>query len=404
MDRIGVLEFIDEDMRKALTDSGAHHIIGGDQGMGAQQQIIEIKNSGVFLALPVELRDRIEGTRHLADHSIANLAKQIRKPVHTGMEELVCLLAECRPVVFSIRRFPATKIARLGERKRVPLHGGRARRIGKFPQSGEGRFRLETVLVEVGERLEFLDQCSGAALLGVGCVPTSKCADALDKVDVLAQREIDRNCAGAGMRQLELGKVEAVLDDLQRLKLREGSDGILPFLQAVREAVEQPARDDPLEHRIRGGCIHHLRSGVELRFDGVGHDDLLTKGVNRARGHLVEGVNGRAEDIPFVVEQFEGDGAAQDLRNFTRQQLRGVLTNTQRQFAGGQLGEGDRRDAARRCSIQHQHDDATGNQRCLARARGRLDKQRLVEFGENTIAFGGIAQHHGSVQSGTSCC
>ena len=126
--------------------------------------------------------------------------------------------------------------------------------------------------------------------------------------------------------------------------------------------------------------------------------------MNRARGHFVEGIDRRAEGGLSVIEQFKANGAAKDLRDVTREQLRCVFANAQRQLTGGQLGEGNRRDTARWCTVQHQHDDSTRNQRCLARARRRFDQQSLVEFGKNTIALDSIAQHHGSAQSGASLC
>ncbi len=126
--------------------------------------------------------------------------------------------------------------------------------------------------------------------------------------------------------------------------------------------------------------------------------------MNRARGHFVEGVDRQTQVSPLIVEQVKTNCAAQDLRNMARHQLCRVLANAQRQLAGGQFRERNRCNAAGWCTMQHQHDDATGNQRCLAGARRRFDQQRFVEFGKNTIALDSIAQHHGSAQSGASLC
>ena len=75
LDRIGVLKFVDEDMRKALTNRRADNIVRGDKGMSASQQIIEIEDGGVSLALGVKVSDRVEGTGHLTDHGITDLAE-----------------------------------------------------------------------------------------------------------------------------------------------------------------------------------------------------------------------------------------------------------------------------------------------------------------------------------------
>ncbi len=133
LDRIGILKFVDKDMRKALTNRCADNIVRGDKGMSTPQQIIEIEDGGISLAFGVKVSDRVEGTRHLTDHGVADLAEQFSKLYHTGAEMLVGLLGESWPVVLPVSRFPATKIARFGEGKLVPLHRGSARRIGKFP-------------------------------------------------------------------------------------------------------------------------------------------------------------------------------------------------------------------------------------------------------------------------------
>ena len=304
LQRIGVLELVDEDVGETRGERPAHRLVIAQQVARGEEQVVEVEQRGGALVVPEALRDRLHELHELAQHPRGRALAELRpchaallvvrtgqsvQPIGTGFGE--AYLPCCRgPLPFlTVRQEAARLSAEIGmemhAQQRDPIGGVFAREVenGAFGQLGkvlrdDGGLRLRGARA-AHEGAEFL--CRTAECVGERRkVLWHNVAGGLAVAAQTAENPVNQRYGLVGVLQHHLLEQPAALSP---------------------ERLSQPRFDDLLEDEVGLVTVHHHGARIDAGLYRIGFDEALAEAVNRQAGQLVDVRMGSGETALLSV-------------------------------------------------------------------------------------------------------
>ncbi len=362
LDRVGVLELVEEEPLVALVQRGPHdgslHRVA-QHPAGQHQQIVELEAPVLPTLVGGGERGGSEGGAEAVGAAVEHLAPDGLHGVAHGGElgEDLVLAALPRAGLAAAPAVPGEETEHLEQVEVVVAGGGEGRGevdelvdrqqevvggVDALPaQSGEGR----QLRVERGD--EVGDARWLGAVLG-------------DEVFHEVPRALEGEGEGAELGWIDVGGMEQ-------------QDGALEV--GILEELVEDAGPPPVERDRGGHLVEHLHPGRELCLHRVLRQQPLRERVQRADRRPVE----LGHRLPAAV----------GLRAVVLRPVLEGAAEAVAQLGPGLLGEGDGGDVAELDrSRRDEGDDAVNQRRRLARASPRLHEQGGVQVGGDPIAGG----------------
>ena len=408
LQRIGVLELIDEDMREALSQRAPDIVMVAQQIARGEDQIVEVELGARALVVAIALQDR---TR-LLDQRRQNLAGRGLKKRSPGVAAGgVVDLGGDRS---ADRHRPWRGRPASPRRPICPSCDRRRRRRPwcKGPDAGrEVRSRTRPAGVAG----------SGPAASAVAISPSrwtiTTVSGSVAAVPAHEGREIRRGLPERRQMTVKRGDgwcregaaAAQILGDL--MDERHGLTGAVQHhfgedaALVAGQALAQPAIDDFEEGEIGLVAVHDAGAGIDVGLRRIGLDQALAEAVDGRAGDFVDrGARGR-EIVALRLRQAVGQRHAQFGGDVAGREVGDKFADAREQLAGRELGEGDGGDGARRDAFGEHDGDASGHDGGLARARAGFDQDRPIMEADRVAARAvvlerfGHAAHHSASQT-----
>ena len=336
LQRIGVLELIDEHPLEAALKAGADLRVVADQVARAEQQVEEVERAGVRLQLLVALE---RGPQFGLEPR-----GEIRVGVHPELIETRAQLADGRP--HAVARH-AVAVGAAPSLTRVGQHA-----IAR--QIDEASFPAVVVDVRVAERLLQADLVAQPAYrVGPGEERIVSRGGIAREVGALVQQRDhreDRVLAIEGIPRPWRGEIAPFREIPRRPAQPVDRPIVVPAerrsaerpanaLRRTRQLLLQPAAERLVEQTLRSGFGQHLEQRVDAGLDRPLAQEIGAEGVDRADVCFFElrAARGRRARARCRVARWLSPAAAFDVEPFAQAQL---------QLAGGLLRERDGNDLA----------------------------------------------------------
>ncbi len=368
LQRIGILELVDEDMADALLQLGTHGGAVAHEIARDQQQVDEVEHPGALLGVFVVADDRPQLVAQKRREVGAGGVAKARKPCvqraaprhHLGARERREILAPSLPS-------PAPVVAAQQRQQRglqrvvvAPAHGLQARRfVDRTRDLGERLAQPILRIDALGERAERADLFDQRIDLRIAIERLM----APRRVEVAPLQKLPRRGADDRPRTFAVETLTPAQETAQALARR--SERLLePSIEGAFEQFAGHVVGCDLEHRI------------DARIDRPLAQEIGAKRMDRADTRLLELAERTGEPLAFAGGARGVAARALDLG-----------AQPQLELAGGLLGERHRHDSAKLgAPARQRRDDPVDQCGGFAGAGRGLDDERGVEVVADTIA------------------
>ena len=201
LDRVGILEFVDEDVPIALPERATHRIVPAHERARPLQEIVEVENGGGAFEGGVVGEHLIELIGQLGDQRGRDTAEDHAVTVIDARKMAAGLVVELGAAILAGGLVPCRLRPWRQQIEGVAPHARQARRMSEPPERVEDRRRREAAGEVIGQRLELSDQFERLGLDRLRRKPAAEIRDGLDEIDVRPAAEIGRGRPRAAMLQ-----------------------------------------------------------------------------------------------------------------------------------------------------------------------------------------------------------
>jgi hypothetical protein len=388
LQRVGVLELVDEDVREAALEIGAHLATVAHEIARSQQEVDEVERGGARLELFVAV--------HRFEHLLMDQGRQISVGLAGKGFERCHELCVSRQDLVSREAAAVIALSSLARALEVALAEQiDQRRLDRVVVAGCGSLACADVFAEPPEWPEIGVESVGRRRAGGNArVQAMHPGDQrVDRRVAVERAPLPRRPEVAPAGHLPARAPKPV----DRIAVERAPAERAP--QAFGRSLEllgQPGVEGAAVERLGLGLGQHLEARIRSRFDGPLVEEIVAEAVDRANARLFQ-VRDRVLE-PRAPRASFGRALALLLEPGAQPEL---------QLAGRLLGERERRDRLDGSPPLGEHVDEACHQLArLARAGCGLDHERLVERGPDTLALDLVDQgchgHSLSVRSSSS--
>jgi hypothetical protein len=159
-----------------------------------------------------------------------------------------------------------------------------------------------------------------------------------------------------------------------RVPLCHARDRIIPRIKII-EALAQPTFEDRGVCEVALHLVENLSTGIDSGIHGVDAQQVMAEAMDRRAGELVEAAARGFQRRHFRRCRAAPERQCELVRHLPGQYIRDEARDPFAKLAGRELGEGDRGNLTRSCTVCQEDDHASGQQCRLAGTGRGLHKQ-----------------------------
>ena len=385
LNRIGVLELVDEDVGEAFGECPAHVLVVAQQVARGEDQVVEIEQRRGTLVAAKSFHHRHEEPDEIVQHpsgdGLPQHCPRLAAPRVTHLRRCV------QPIPVGLGEAGASgRVYPLGLLPVAPKVPGGGAKHGTGLREQQRNEIAGTLVCRVevhhpGQLGEAACDDAGVVLRDIGVVHEGGevVRRVLERFEEWCRISLPR-VAGDLPMTAQTGQNFVYQPDrpagVLQHQLLQQTTGV------ARKRFAQPRIDNLSEDEVRLIAIHDGSAGIGVRFDRVGLDQALTESVNGRAGHLVDRFRRGGKMASLTFGEAIRQRCLQLGRNASGRQRLDELVHSQEKLAGGELSERHRGDGPGRHAFCEHDGDAARHDRGLAGAGPCLDQERTVMDGD----------------------